>query len=75
MVAALSVSGCGKSVYYPQSVGACVDAQNAREQMKTATGEERALLEAKVQGLEEACKNSMRQKADDDKAHRRPPLP
>ncbi len=75
IAAALVTAGCGKSAYYPQSVGACVEARKAREQMNATTGEDRALLEAKVQGLEEACKNSMQQKAEDDRNHRRPPLP
>jgi len=71
----LACSGCGKSAYYPQPAAACVEAQKVREQMKTVSGDDRALMEAKAKGLEEACRDGMRQKTEQQRHQRySPPL-
>jgi hypothetical protein len=68
------LSGCGKSAYYPGYVGPCVEAKQAREKAQRAQGDEKAMLEVKAQGLEEACRNGMRDKNEQDKRNRKPAI-
>ena len=73
-VLAILQTGCGKSAYYPGYVSPCVEARQVREQVRQAQGDEKAMLEVKAQGLEEACRNSMRNKQENDKLNRKPGL-
>jgi hypothetical protein len=61
---ALILAGCGKSAYYPQYVSPCVEAKQVREQAGRAQGDEKAMLEVKAQGLEEACRSGMNDRQD-----------
>ncbi len=67
-------SGCGKSAYYPGYVSPCVEAKKVREEAQRAHGDEKAMLEVKALGLEEACRNGMRDKQENDKRNLKPGL-
>ena len=71
-IAAVLQVGCGKSALYPGYVSPCVEAKQVREQARNAQGDERAMLEVKAQGLEEACRSGMRNKQENDKLNRKP---
>jgi hypothetical protein len=60
------LAACGKPAFYSPGVSECVKAQKTREQAKTLTGQDRALLEAKAQALEESCRAAMLQKQEAD---------
>lgn len=65
--------GCGKPAFYPPYVSECVQAQKTREQAKTLSGQDKALLEAKAQALEETCRDAMhRYQESQDSKHRLP---
>lgn len=64
-LAALQI-GCGKPAYYPGYVSPCVEAKQVREKAMQAQGDERAMLEVKAQGLEEACRSSMENKQENN---------
>jgi hypothetical protein len=71
---AVICAGCGRSAFYPGYVSPCVEAKQAREKARQAQGDEKAMLEVKAQGLEEACRNSMGDKEKQDKLNRKPGL-
>jgi hypothetical protein len=73
-LAAVVQIGCTKSAYYPGYVSPCVEAKQVREQARQAQGDEKAMLEVKAQGLEEACRSSMNNKHESDKINRKPGL-
>jgi|GEM_PF-2572654 hypothetical protein len=62
------LAGCGKPAFYPPYVSECVQAQKTREQAKTLSGQDKALLEAKADALEETCRDAMRRKQESEDA-------
>ena len=71
----LFCAGCGKPNYYPHPESTCIEARKVREQMKTVSGGDRALLEAKAQGLEDACRQGMHEQADKQSRNKAPLFP
>jgi hypothetical protein len=64
VAAGLFLAGCGKSAYYPGYVSPCVEAKQVREQAERAQGDQKAMLDVKAQGLEEACRSGMNDRRD-----------
>ena len=72
VLCSLFLAACGKPAFYPPYVSECVKAQKTREQARTLTGQDRALLEAKAQALDESCRAAMLQKQEADAKSLRP---